>query len=457
MEARDLMSYGAPEDRLLAWEFENPQLSTLLTAFLATLLAIQLSALLSDLLLGIKTKNASTISDLHTTLLVKKSSPLAIASNLLRRDWLTRLYYGRGIPKSITVGRDPQRIKPAVAGKLLLLLAIAPLCNIAFVVLSLRTKTELTFKDVGFGGIGLSIFRDGNTSAITRNINSCSALSVKTKPGDTSVVQFNLCSKWLFIPKSGNYYDATVSVTLSKNHTVIVGVAINNTQIAMWKGLTLYKNKTLYMVEENLSLAEVESLIDSVIAVLGEECDLPNANEQSEKFKDTAKYDVAEVVMAKRITCPQRSEPERKISNALVVAEKNIGVAKIEEIRITEYQPELSPSTIPFSSTEEVPLIMRTRKRIRLNTALIVCAVVIILRLITTAFLNNDTDIGLERIIKHRLGLECCQSLLQKTEENVQYDTKCRIGKSCHYGLQREGMEVVREFESGIIGGESGM
>lgn len=244
------LSYSAQQTRLLSWEFDNPQLSAQVTAFLATLLAFQVSGLIYDLILGVKTKNVASTGDLHMVLLTRRLSPLAISSNLFRRDRLTRLYYGReNITRDSEIARDPQKIKAIVVVRFLILLSVGPLCNIAVIVLSLRTQNTLTFADVQFESIGFTAIEDPSSSSFPQTVNNCTRLPVITNPGDTSLVQFTFCPQWANGPGT---VDATASVRigLSNNHIIHFIAQVGGKGAGVWKSLTLYTNDKLYSVEE---------------------------------------------------------------------------------------------------------------------------------------------------------------------------------------------------------------
>lgn len=162
-------------------------------------------------------------------------------------------------------------------------------------------------------------------------------------------------------------------------------------------------------------MRRAESVIDSAIATLAQECGLSNETDHSaQSTKRPSDSEQGLYILTKGIQCPQTSDPEKKVQKALLVAEKHLAVVKTEQMNIAQDITDMSQSNPSFSA-RDTDFIRKVRKRVSTFSIILACLVTIALRIVSSCFLNSDADVGLERIIKFQLGFQCWVASAPKT------------------------------------------
>lgn len=439
-----VFSYSGDENWLMSWEYAHPQLSVQVGALIATLFAFQLSALIFDILLGIKARNLSSASDLHMILLARSLSPLAILSNLFRLDFISRLYYGRDIPVSSEIARDSGRIKFAAAVKFLVIVSLFPLCNIAAIVLSLRKETTLSFRDVQFKNVALGVARDpGNLIFTAKNAKPLKLLSAM-KPGDSSLAHFTMASQRHFFENGAEEKRARLAINVDYSHTLGILAEVNGIRLSSSKTLITYTGKQLYAILATYSVEDFQFVLGSAMALMARECGhLRHHHDGARTFENGVENE---------IECSNVTSPKNTITKTVLLIEKHVGIISAEETLLKIFDNDDIANESPTKSMKDMVYLKRIRKNISLYGLLAAYGVVLLLRLICSVFLNNDTDVGLERIVKDRMGYRCCETVLGGMTGFLEYRLKHQKGVACNYGLARFDMSPVHAFDGGIIG-----
>lgn len=385
---------------------------------------------------------------MHISLLSRRSSPIAIASNLFRRDWITRLYYRPDISYGTKIGRDKEKIKTKVVFKLLLLLLVAPIVNIFTIFMALRTEKELTFGEAGFGGISIK-FANASAETGASEADNCIVLPVEIRQGDEQPSEFVTCAQIITTKatdETGN--QATVTMFLWKNSSIRLFIEFQKTRVFLTKDLTLFSNNTLYAVVSHFSEKEAEDVVDYGIALLSSACGssllLPRSLEDSP----------VKILLSKSIPCSGMDNVEMQLKTILSHIHKRFVVFQgNRELKVFPLSPvsQEQNSKTRILDARNLKFISRRRKRMSSLLLLLLSAVIIFLRGIGSMFFHEDVDIGLERIVKIRLGLNCCSSLIAEGSRSIQYNGMYEKGSIAHYGLHCSDLDNVTKFKNGSL------
>lgn len=449
MIRNSLIAYNRISNPFLLWEPSNPTLNALAVGILTTTLSLQALAIVFDFFLGLKSGRQASISDLHSLLIIRKTSPMAVFNNLLRKDWLTRKYYKGDIPKSTRILRDPEHIKMKIAAKLIFLLAAAPTINVLAVAVVLEKETLLSFQEAGFGGLGLGVNMDRSVAKSYMITESCRQYNVSTQFRDEALPQFSVCNKPTFSRLSAEKKYGYVSVGHIMQSEVFVRVMFYGWLSTATALPEIYVNEKLYQVKHALTNATAAALVDIGLDLMAAECASGNTSTAIEATHSTPPNSHEKEVYTKRMACPTgpTSEEEVRAKQVTITTElmKYLTFVDADSLDLRE------KSTTEFVPADNIVFLRRRRRILSVSILGILCACLVALRLLSMTFLNNDVAIGVELIIKRRLGLKFCESTL-RNRSGISYNNKFQDREKAHYGLSRYGSCKVETFEEGSLG-----
>lgn len=154
------LAHGFPNSSFWSWNLSTLALDSFALAIVTTLLSSQAVALLFDVSLGIKQQNRINVADLHILHLVREASPLAIVANLFNNRILLRGRFRTACVPEESSRKEEDSLRKRTICKLLFLLILSPLLNIASVTLNVEKESSVTFSDAKFGGLSLGINED---------------------------------------------------------------------------------------------------------------------------------------------------------------------------------------------------------------------------------------------------------------------------------------------------------
>lgn len=438
-------AYGATESPLFWWEFESTTLNALVIAVLTTILSYQVAASLLDLFLGFKAKGIARVSDLHILLLTQQSSPLAVATNLLRNNWMTGRYFLGDIPRASNIIREERKVKFKVYAKFLILLAVAPVANITAVVLSLENEKTLTFGDLNFGGLALGVNTD--LSVVNSEVYSpaCRRMRLQTTMGEDTRSIFSICSSSLESIESEPAVNVLITTGFQTDlaSAVLVGKECSS-QIHVGN---LYSNNKVYDIKLALTYGSFSRLADVAVGLLFDELGIETAN-VNEAVLGSEGFHNLSVWRSIAHTAPNNSGIANKVNLKL---SKYVTFVDAPSLEITGGIFDLEKQR-NFTTADDIPLLTRRRRNMSLPLLTIVSLFAVVIRVVVKIVCNNDLSEGLEQVIKEQVGIERDESIFQGGERKVCYNKKYQHGICAQYGLVRDDMPEVDGFVGGFIG-----
>lgn len=460
----NLIAYGAPALPWHAQEIDITVINALVIAVLTTLFSYQASAILTDVAFGFKRRSASRASDLHIALLTRRSTPLAILNNALRKDWLTRKYFHGDIPPDTAIVREEQGIRARVLLKLAFLLVIAPIANIAAVFLTGEAEKILSFKEAEFEGVGFGINKDLSVVNGDRISELCVRSDIDLKPSDVDLAQFTICRNppGLVIHAEPR---GLVSFSILSNSFIDLKVQIGVVEVWSGNTATLFANDTVFKVKPMLSRDSLEDLVNTGIERVsalcgsspGSERNLQNGSEiggpehGGTSARQAALDSAREIVHERSIDCQPTEDPTEAAFQILRDLDRFLTFVRADSLLLATVGNDIS-SQANYTRRDSLPFLKRRQRILGVPLLAALTAALLLLRVMTVTLLNNDVAIGIEAMVRSYFGFNWWESLLAKEGQRVWYGKKYQDGHLAQYGLKRDGMKEVEKFEGGVIG-----
>lgn len=458
------IAYGPQDPAWFTQEFDQPILNAISIALVTTIVSYVTSGLFTDLVLGFKKKNETRICNLHIALLIERSTPLAVFSNMLRTDWLSRRYYHGQIPSDTGIAREEERIKSRVLLRLIVLIAFAPMMNAAAVFLTGQKDTTLSFKDVGFGGMGFGVNRDLSSLRQTGPAKVCGRAEIDLKRFDSSLMEFSICKT---APKKVLHADSKNFLSVSIFQKVAVDLKLRVDTTEVWVGNTGMVSPInavegpSYFVRPVISPEAAIGLVEIGMQLVSRACESgtfsttstlnSGVNNSTASQADLKKG--RQMVAEKVFDCSPKSNYTAELFGTIEDLVKYMTFVDADSAELTRFSSDFKLQ--PFSRMDLLVFIRRRRRRVSLAILSVVALVLLLFRLLSTFVLNNDTLLGIELIVRDYLGFNWWESLLCQNDSTLPYNLKFQNGNVAHFGLPRSGLPMVKKFNGGIVGLEN--
>lgn len=445
------LTYSTSSSTWQTSEFASPILNTLSLAVLTTLISYQVTALITDLLLGTKQRGNTDVPALQTALLVRQATPLAVFTNLLRQDRLTRLYFRPDLPASTRIARDPARVSPIVSFRLLLLLAAAPLINVLSIVLTLESSHDLSFEEAGAGGFALGVASPKGKFRLLPLNNLFMVQKVSTKGGDDPLAEFTICSPF---PTVENMWQPNGEVSLAEfqQSTLYLRVQVGYIRLTLqrYAQVTL-SNNTAFALHSNV-LEDHDGVDDMLLAGLQLMANVCGGDpEEAEDARSGSFYPSFKYIKGLQIPCDLDGVQAQR--GAEQILEKLCEFITIVNATQMKVSPVLGHDVRAFNREwfdgKTLPFLNRWQRNLGLKLVALVAGTVTVLRIMTAIIWNNDVDQGIDLIIKKAVGMKCCDSLLRNTNTTIYYTCKYQSVEVARYGLPEGNLSEVPAFLGG--------
>lgn len=415
-------------------EFTSTALTALTLALLATLISYQVTALMSDLVLGWKPRNVARIHTFQSLLLSRKGSPIAILNALFRSDFLTRFYFQGNLPARAVITRDHERIRPKAVFLLLTLLVSAPLVNILVVVMTIEDTEDLTFAEAGFPNVSFGIWNEeGPQIRLQPYSEVCSFVPVDYHPQDTALSRFLLCSNVLgpevSDPSEPTRRKGSISILNNANISLKIQVQVGTSFMeGHYQGNLKTRTENLRLLM-NATRSDAERMAWRGVEYIQTACGSDQPVEELERQEEGVNVPALEefLIGFANITCPDSGRGEKEDVDLMVEILSNLTADFITLTNATSLQvtPSTSSSTLvdEFRNGSSEVFVTRRTRLVGIPVMAILAGLSVIARLLVAVLLNNDVNDGMERILKERVGLPHCASLLREEETVVSYNT----------------------------------
>lgn len=452
------LTYASAERPWYAWELESRYLNSFLVAVLVTIISYQATALVFDVLLGFKKRGEARVNAFHSLLLAWKSSPLAVSSSVFRKDWITRSYYKGHIPKGTSIAREEKRVTATTTGRLLVLLAVAPIANVLSVIMTLERTKEVTFAEAGFEGAVFGVNKDLSTVAVANETFRCRSYPIKARRSDTMLFRYQTCVlDFAGVTASSLHLSeefaetSCIRILAPRAGNLQMDVAVNTRVGRRTLNIEIVVGRRSLALNNTVTDESIKPLIERAMQFLVPACGYRDSNAVQELSYQDIGYPIFDLPVPgayRLISC-------QVIANATLVLEKLMNT--IEESFTLIPSEGLSFSTFADPpqpvSIASLTALKRRESNVSLPFLAITAGVLLLVRLALAAVLSNDLVDGIELVLKQRYGMSRCEPMLHAGEE-VKFRKTYQSGGVAHYGLARSDMDEVDMLKGGIVGGE---
>lgn len=416
------ISYPLLESPFFRWHPSNDLLHALLLATFSTILSYQVTALIFDFFLGYKKIGKVSITDLITLRLAEDSNPFAIAANLSPNHAFSE-WQMHGIRKTCPRQKHSRKpVRPCVLAKFLTLLIIAPLVNLITVILNLERDTDITFKQAHFGGIALGLNTTQNRKVNTGlKVGACQMQETKLHVKEVPMTDFFLCTRATSNNKA-RVEPGYGNLTLSRNRKQVDGLAFESITADAVIGLGLahyYTQADLhsggkpYRLRIAVDIEQGRQMFERGRAHLMKNCNCTRLGETIEtRHAPSHGWSISLPLQCE--ICPRNLELQ-----SLFEMSKGLTLVDSERFEIAQIPTEHSKRSqkLTFFSGDELIFLRRRRGFASLPTLFALVGGVLVMRMVARLFVHNDVHIAVELLVKSRLGVPCCDSMLQRAEK----------------------------------------
>lgn len=428
------LTYVFSENQWLFAEFDSAIVNALVIAALSTILSYQATAIVFDLLLGLKEKKLAPINLFQVLLLVRRSSPVSVINSLLRRDWLTGIYFKGYLPERSEISRHNRPIRYSVTARLIILLIAAPLINIIAVVFTFENTLDVTFAQAQFGGVALGISPNNSNSTdaavttVRRLTERCQIYPILAQQGDNVQVQFSSCYSLKPPPKDRDSENTAsfVSVKIVNWRDILITFDVGTTAFEFRKFAWLDTRSKTAGLQATVAVPDALSLVNTAVDLITPSCDedpIDPGGRETRTDETAASVGHGEVALI-AFQCNYTGR-EVDLRDILVNTGQRITLLDAERLLLLRQEKEptdFDELNLPdFDDGTREVLLERRRRTISLTFMAGLAAMSLVLRLLLAVISNNDVHDGIERMIKERVGLKYCQSLLRHGNFRVMY------------------------------------
>lgn len=373
----------------------------------------------------------------HTLLLSRRSSPIAILDALFRRDALTRLYFRRYHSTDADVfassgkciPRDDAEVRFVAMFLLLLLIVAAPIVNVFAVGLTLESESTLSFQDAGFGGLFLGVYKDAQgdmTDVLKRErvTEDCEKFEVEQLSFDVITARVTMCAQTLRPGDTGGLQEARISVLIVEEVRILVQVSIGSQYWERYYSGYLRTGKgENFLLKAAVDKEHGGLLAKEGIKVISKFCRSGSTREEAEFVPKEAVEADRKYVVGRMVQCEIEVEKEKEGKNAVFGLVNRIMTVVPTDDMVVKKPSGKKEDAEEFFSAKDKEFLRRRTRLVGLSVLAILAGVIVIARMIVGCVLNNDISEGLERVVKERLGLQFCDSMLQDVHRRtiVQY------------------------------------
>lgn len=404
------------ENPLLFWRPESEILSNIIIALMLTIISYQTTAIIIDLLFGLKPSGISKVSDLMLSQLMHRSSLTS-----LHRQF--RPQKRTGDPSQTSTFCHP------ICLKLFLVLLLAPFINIATIVPTLTVDTTLTFSEAGLGGLAFGIHPRSHTEKLSFTPITSSCVKANTEFGthSSSLVHFTKCCQieGKSYEKSGFANVQMYTIRTTPSITFIPKLIVR----LISPGRLLHMTTSLQMIrfpnshhgefdsvlefDINFQQNDIDLLVDDVVEMFNTFCGSKDAVIDVPP-QEGLKYSL---YGGKEVRC-EPSDEEGKSSDWLEKVAQSI-CSRVSFVNSDEMKV-LSSKFTPIN-VDDFPLVRRTRILSSPAILLIVMLNTVVIRAIVKFYARNDVSQGLGLAVREALQLPCCDTMLSRNDMVLRY------------------------------------
>ncbi|CAN8074816.1 unnamed protein product [Agarophyton chilense] len=432
MIRNDHLTYAGAESVFRNWRPQDDSIYEMVFSALITVFVYQLAKLVLELCLGQKRSGEIPVSDLYLYVVLSGLSFSLVVSSF--RSIIQLAQEAEDLSLSTAMKSKQSRRTAWTVGKFALLLLAIPSIQVVGLFFGVEGETDISFKDVNFGGLALGLVKDVPT--ITQNNTSrCQKLETRLGHGETERTNFFRCygiSEPLPFETGANLGAGSFLVFLMSTSTNIgLTVVVPGKRWISFLSLDINDGKNPYSLRNVLSLEQKSRILEVGVQKMVKSC--PSAVQ-------TKGVDVSWVFPS--LTESESEQPRLSVLVECADYDENhlVDVAfgmlnNVSFIHTDHFDVSESINAEEFVSGDDLVFFRRRGSNASLLAMLIATVVVITGRIIVGLVLYNEGPKALEVILKDGLAVKCCDSLLQY-EQIVHYTSereKSNGGNSCFW------------------------
>ncbi|PXF45215.1 hypothetical protein BWQ96_05045 [Gracilariopsis chorda] len=417
----EYLTYAGAQSAFRNWRPESDIFFELVFAVLVTVFVYQLTKLLLEVSLGQKRKGEIVISDLYVYMVVSGLSFSAVVSNIrsLFRGKQDDSQEERSPSYGLLSSKSARTAR--VLAKFVLLVLSIPGIHILGIFLSIETETDLSFKDVNFGGLAMGLREDRSNIKMNR-ASSCPKVLTRFGHGETGTSDFFRCYTMTppipFDNEDNLQAGRFIAILRSSSNNIGVTIVTPGKRWISFLTLNVNDGKQTYLLKNTLSSDQRSRIFESGVRELVAPC---NSSLQTRgidiswvippSLENEPKQDILRVL----VECPGYDETHlAQVGNDML---NNVSFVQTERFEVSE-----SFVSEEFVPADDLIFFRRRGSNASLLAMLIITVIVILARVLVGFVLSIEGPFALEVIIKDRFGLKCCDSMLQ-------YEQKVNYGK----------------------------
>lgn len=435
------LTYGSRPPALDLYSPSETPLGSIVLALVTVIISYQLTAIVLDLTLGLKYTGVATASAMQTLLLFHTASPLAAFRALFPRTSVR----SRFKDQSSQLDDVHFRIwRPFPVVRLLFLLAVAPLVNIASIVALLEDSRTMSVAEAQFRGIMLGVNRDLSVladQAFEKVTNNTWRAKVQTIDTDRLLVDF-IIERIEQDIAAGTDGSANLEVGFPRGAEVFLRV---KTPVGGMASRTLSwavfsegeGADTHYYIRNGMTNETAAILADAGIRMLAEWCGTDP--EESRQVTNPSAPTWLSVQTGRTLPCQREFGDEIDAVKSLTselsqkvtfIGSDGLNIAVRDRLVSGDIDGVYDGF---FRRADDFLFLRRRRKYVSFLGLAVILGVSLLARLIVWCVAHNDVAQGNELMIRKLLGLSFSDSMLSCDQITIRY------------GVYGDEVEVVHE------------
>lgn len=416
----------------------HPLLNAILVSTLTTLLVYQLTSILYDISLGLRAKQGTTASALHTVLLIEDASSLSICAAIFRNDRIDRWRFRPNLPEGVTIDRAPNRVSGKTVFRLLFLLLLTPIISVLAVVLTLEFDRSVTFEQAGMKGLALVA---GNVTSLRTFLPPCIHLDTAFTYTPARHADFTICHTLPDYVNSSTTAPSALYIDAYPDGMVQIIVYSDGNVKGTRISAGFVTGEKAYRLPHAMDEQIIEGILQKLERLLMQKCSV-----ETDGAPDLRTWIQDGIVRGfTGVNCLYVPTPRMDELAHYMFA--SMTLTETESLVVAETDEEGALFST-FRSGSDLEVFVMRRNVVAVGILGIIVGCVTVLRIVVRLVTKNDVYSGLETLMKRFVG---CESLLG-CETKVRWGCLYQIGSRGWFGVEDKGLKgfEVERFGDGV-------
>lgn len=301
----------------------------------------------------------------------------------------------------------------------MLVMTAPPVVNMFAVGVTLESDRAVSFSEANFGGLFLGVYADENglrTDVLERELvtEDCDGYAIEPLAFDAITARVTVCRNTVR-PGTDTTQTAYVVLLLEDGVRVLASVKVGK---MIWErhytGYLRTGEGESLLLKAGLHSDQASPLVKGAMEAILDVCGAASIDDAEVVVESDVKKLRGQEFIAGRgpIDCAVESgKAEEAVMAAFQVFDRGLTLVRTDDMMVKV--PTGTSSLDDFVNAKDKQLLTRRTRVLGIGILGIVAGMVVVGRAIVGLLFNNDVNDGIERIVKERLGLEYCESLLR--------------------------------------------